>query len=272
MNLQHILEYSLFNIGTYQFTLAKVVGVFFVWLVTWLFLRLLHRILHRKDSLLSISDGGRRHSLYLIIQYVVWVMAGTMMLEVVGIHVTVLLAGSAALLVGLGLGIQDIFRDIMSGIFLLFEGTIEVNDILVIDQTVGKVSEINLRTSKVVTREGNILIIPNSKFITQTVYNWSHRDNWPSRFQVAIGTDYSAPADQVKEVILKVADTHPDILKDDPARQPTVRLQDFAEEKMLFDLIFWTYRKFDVDDVRSELRFQIRRALTEAGISMDKIK
>jgi small-conductance mechanosensitive channel len=261
------MNYELFALGAFKLTIATLLGLGLVWASTWFFLRVLNRLINRA-RIIKVSDQGRRHSLFLIVQYIVWTTATVVMLEVVGIRVSVLLAGSAALLVGLGLGVQQIFRDIMSGIFLLFEGTIEVGDILQLDGQVSRVAEINLRTSKLITRDGVVLIIPNHKFITENVVNWTHRENDPARFSVLAGADYQSDEVLVRQIMLECAADHADVLKNDDLRAPTVRLTDFADERMIFDLQFWTSRKFEVEVVRSELRFEIRKRFREAGIVM----
>ncbi len=265
MNFRSLLEYHLFGIGEYALTVAMVLGVLVIWLLCWIALRLAHRVIHRDKRLLKSSDQGRRHSLFLIIQYLLWTIAVVAMLKTVGIQVTVVLAGSAALLVGLGLGIQQIFRDIMSGIFLLFEGTVEVGDVLQVDGQLGRVIEINLRTSKIETPDGLVLIVPNYKFITETVVNWSHYDTLPSRFSVTLSVAHGADENKVRDIMLEVASAHPRLLQG-PDRPLQVRILDFTEHRIVFALVFWTHHKFEVESTRNELRFSIWERLRLAGM------
>jgi len=267
--MKSLLEYQLLAMGDYTLTVATLLGLFVVWAFSWFILRVFRRLINR-GRLLNASDSGRRHSVYLILQYVVWTLTIVVMLEVAGVHVSVLLAGSAALLVGLGLGLQEIFRDTVSGVFLLFEGAIEVGDVLQIDNQVGKVTEINLRTSKVITRDGQTLIVPNHKFITEKVVNWTHRDQEPSRFSVIVGTNYVADETRVRAIMMDCVSAHPDVIQNHPEQSPGVLLVDFTDDRMLFELIFWTHRKFEVDRVRSDLRFAIRQGLSAEGIGMRK--
>lgn len=268
--MEDVLQYKFFSLGTYSLTVTMFLGGLLTWVLAWLLLRTMRRIIHKSERLRNISDTGRRHSLYLIAQYVVWTVTVAIILEVIGIHVSVVLAGSAALLVGVGLGVQQIFRDIMSGIFLLFEGTIEIGDVLQLDGQVGRVTEINLRTSKLLTREGQVMIVPNHKFITESVLNWTHHEALPCRFGISIGVNYAAPEGRVREIMLSCAKGHPDILQDDPERPVQARLQDFTDERIIFELLFWTHRKFEADTVRGDLRFAIRERLQAEGIQMAK--
>lgn len=257
MDLNHILQLKIVEAGGYILTVAMLLGLLIVWALTWFVLRVTRRLINR-GLLRAAGDEGRRHSLYLIAKYLVWIAAVTAMLEIAGVKITVLLAGSAALLVGISLGIQQIFRDIVSGIFLLFEGTIEIGDMLQVDGTVGKVEEIRLRTSKLKTRDGAVMVVPNNKFITENVYNWSDPVDEPTRFSVIVLTGHAADEKVVRELLLACAHEHPDVLKDNPKRQPQARLHEFRERSLSFEILFWTARKFEVDNVKSDLRYAAR--------------
>jgi small-conductance mechanosensitive channel len=267
MDLQSFLEYQFFQVGGYRLTVSMLIGlaliVVIAWGLTWGLGRLLDRGLQRVRW-----DRGRRQSVHLILQYLIWIVAVTAMLQVIGVQISVLIAGSAALLVGLGLGVQQIFRDIVSGFFLLFEGTVEVGDLLLLDNVVGRVEAISLRTSTIVTRDGIVLIVPNSRFITETVTNWSfsNRIDAAARFAVTITAPAEADERKAREVLLACAQDHPDVVHDDPKFAPSVRLRDFVNDRLQFELLFWTHRKFEVETVRSDLRFAMREAFRANGI------
>lgn len=248
-----------------------LIGLLLVWLLTTLLLRAIRRVINRDGGrLLNLSDKGRRMSLYLLTKYIVWTLAVAVMLELVGIHVSVLLAGSAALLVGLGLGVQPIFRDIVSGIFLLFEGTIEIGDVLELDGKVGRVEEINLRTSKLLTRDGHMMIVPNHKFITENVFNWTHRNAEPSAFSIQVRVAHEADERQMLQILSSVVAAHADVLNNDPDRPSQVRLADFQEKCALYEIKFWTLKKFEVEKVQSEIRFAIQQQLREQAVPFPK--
>jgi small-conductance mechanosensitive channel len=263
MNLRDLLEHQLFQIGNFSLTVFKLLGVVLIWLVGWLILRAVSRFIRQNQRLLEYSDPGRRHSLYLIAQYIVWLLSLLSAFEVLGLNVSVLLAGSAAFLVGIGLGLQQIFRDIASGIFLLFEGTIELDDVLVLDGNVVRVIEINLRTSKLLTRDGQTLIVPNHKFITENVANWSHKEDDPSRFNIQLPVHYENDVALVQKLILNSAETHSDIIQNDPKHPILVRMLEIGKGIMSFELLFWTHRKFEAENVKSDLRYAIRLAFEE---------
>lgn len=117
------------------------------------------------------------------------VLAVAISLQIVGIDITVLLVGSAALLVGVGFGLQNLFGDVTSGIILLFDSTIKVNDIIEVNGIVGRVEKINLRTTSIITREDNYIIMPNSVITNNNLINWTY-SNISSRFRIDVGVDY----------------------------------------------------------------------------------
>ncbi|MBL7804877.1 MAG: mechanosensitive ion channel [Saprospiraceae bacterium] len=266
--MKSLLETKLLEIGGFTLTVAMVLGLIFVWLSAWFLQRLSKRVIKR--GLMHANwDEGRRKSVFLIAQYLIWIAAATAMLQVIGVQITALVAGSAALLVGISLGIQQIFRDIASGVFLLFEGTIEIGDVLQVDGIVGRVEEIRLRTSKLRRRDGAVMIVPNHKFITENVLNWNYRADIPAAFYVQIPVRNDCDPIQVRRLLLDCAQGHPDVIKNDPKRAPEVQLLDFHEKSgLVFRLQFWTQRIFEADEVQSDLRFAIRSVLHDQGIAL----
>ena len=183
MTLKEFLNHIIVQTKDFDVTVYEVLTVLLILLFTYVFIRILRRIIQRREKS-KLFDPGRSHAILQIIKYILWITAILISLQTFGIKLTLLLAGSAAILVGLGLGLQQIFQDIMSGIAILFEGTLKVGDIVEIqDDIVGRVVEIGLRTSKIETRDNIIMIVPNSKFVTDIVINWSHMEK-RTRFHI----------------------------------------------------------------------------------------
>ena len=172
--LNQILDYELLSLGKYTLRISQLVFVFIIITATKTLLWVIKKALFRNYKFSNI-DSGSTYALFQIIKYVLWVMAIALVLESLGIKVTLLLAGSAALLVGIGLGLQQTFNDVVSGIILLSERSIKVGDVLEIDDDVVKIESIGLRTSKALNRDDISIIIPNSLITTNKVINWSHQ-------------------------------------------------------------------------------------------------
>ena len=261
--IMNILNTEIYSQDDYKLTIGSLLLILVLFILTRLVLSLLNRILHK--SLDRGANHGRVHSLYQIFKYVIWLIAIILMLQSVGIKITLLLAGSAALLVGLGFGLQQIFSDVVSGIVLLIEGGIKVGDILEVDHLVGKVVSINLRTSKILSRDGIIIIIPNHKFTNENVVNWSN-DQSATRFSVTVGVTYGSDLELVKKVLLQCVEQHSDVIKENEEKKPIVWLKDFAESSINFELLFWSKNIFLIDNTLSDIRFEIDRKFHEHKI------
>ena len=265
-NFSEILDYKLIEVSDYQLTILDLFSIAIVLVVTKFLLLLIKRIIvtpHKHNAL----EEGRRMSIFFLVRYFVWSFSIVLCLQIIGVQITLLLAGLSALLVGFGLGIQNIFNDIVSGIFLLFEGTIQIGDVIEIDGMVCKVQEISLRTSKVVTRDDITIIIPNRNFINDKVINWSRQPNQQARFHIQIGVSYNSNPREVQKILTEVMIEHPDIMNDKPFN-PFVRFIEYGDSAIVFDLIFWSKRTFRIENVKSDLYYNAFEKLKEHNIEI----
>lgn len=268
MGMNEFLDHIIFQKGEYIVTTGTLVTILVIGIAVRLVLFMLRRFLQKFFGKTS-GDESRGEEVYLLIRYFLWTIAIVAVLEVVGIHVTILIAGSAALLVGLGLGLQQIFQDLVSGIFILIEGIIKVNDVIELDGMVGKILAVNLRTSKVLTRDGIMIIVPNHKFIVEKITNWTHNSE-STRFKVEVGVAYGSEVRKVEKILLTCADEHEKIIrkKDADIHNPFVRFVDFGDSALKFELFFWTTNIFQVEFIKSDLRFNIDQKFREQGITI----
>lgn len=210
-------------------------------------------------------EKGKGQSLFQIIKYFVWTIAVTLFLDSLGFSITFLIASLSALLVGLGLGIQHFFNDIISGIIILFDRSIKVGDIVEIHgEMVGKIEEISLRTSKLISRDDVIIIIPNSMFTSDRVINWSH-NSLKTRFSVSVGVAYGSDVEKVKTLLVEAANEHPKI---DGKPEPMVLFKNFGDSSLDFDIQFYTHESFRVERIKSDLRFTINKKFIENNVTI----
>ncbi len=262
-----LLKYKIIETENFVFTLESVLVIIFIYVITRVLLFGLRRILNRIFERRGI-DRGRRFAMIKLIQYFVWTFALLFMLQAVGFQITILLAGSAALLVGLGLGLQQIFQDLVSGIFILIEGTIQRDDVIEIDGLIGKILTINLRTSTVLTRDGIMLIVPNHKFIVDNIINWSHSAT-PTRFKVSVGVAYGSDVKLVSDILMECTLQHDKVLKTkEDNKYPFVRFVDFGDSALLFEVFFWSNDIFPIENTKSDIRFLIDKRFREAGVTI----
>lgn len=262
MKIKDLFEHALVRTENFNITIYNLVATILILIITRILIGIIHKVFKRKIYPNKNIELGKSHSIYQLIKYILWTIAIVLGLETIGIKITFLLAGSAALLVGLGLGLQQIFRDIVSGFFLLFEGNLKINDIVELGNEIGRVKEIGFRTTKIESRDNIILIIPNSKFIDGKVINWSHIQK-RTRFHVDVGVAYGSNVQLVKKVLIQCASDHPDVTK---TPTPFVRFNDFGNSSLDFQIYFWTDRSFEVENIKSDLRFAIDKKFRENKI------
>jgi small-conductance mechanosensitive channel len=209
-------------------------------------------------------DRGTQYAIFQIIRYFLWVAAIVSMLQVGGVHLNVILAGGAALLVAIGLGLQTLFIDLVSGFVLLVEGTIKVDDVIEVDKDVVRVKRIGLRTSKVQNRDDIILILPNSQIANEKVINWSHNE-FQARFRINVGVAYGSDVDLVMRVLAESAAEHPNCNKQLP---PKARLRDFGDSSLQFELLFYSENLFRIEQTKADIRATITRKFKEHDIKI----
>lgn len=259
-----LFNYPLIKTSDYVLNVSDLFVGFIVLLSTWLVLKIIKRVFKRLVEHERLNKGGA-HSFYQIVQYLVWVIVIVTLLDSFGVKVSILLASGAALLVGVGLGLQQFFNDVSSGFIILIEGSIKVDDVVELDGSmIGRVVAIGIRTSKIKTRDNIVTIVPNSKLVNDRVINWTHIED-KTRFHVDVGVAYGSDVELVTRVLLQCADAHDSILLEP---RPFVRFNDFGNSSLDFQLFFWTNRSFEVENTKSDLRYKIDAAFRKHAIQI----
>ncbi len=260
--IKNFLELELVHIGEYKLQVYTLFIILGIYLITKMILFLIKKtIFSRKNRKLHI---GASYALLQIIKYIVWVIAIALILETIGVKLTVLIAGSAALLVGVGLGLQQTFNDILSGIILLSEKSIKIEDVLEMDGDIVKIQSIGLRTSKALNTDDVSIIIPNSLITTNKVINWSHQA-MKARFRIDVGVAYGSDIDLVIKILEESAFEHSDVSD----RESTeARLVNFGNSSLDFQVLFFSENIFRISKVKSDIRRSISQKFTENKIAI----
>lgn len=256
-------KFEIFHFNEYSLTVFELASVIIIFFITKLILWGINKALFRKTKLHNL-DKGTAFAVFQLIKYIIWVIAIAIILETVGIKVTILLAGSAALLVGIGLGLQQTFNDVLSGIILLFEHSVKVGDILEIDGDKVIIQEIGLRTSKGMNVRQIIIIIPNSLITTNKVINWSHQTQ-KTLFSIDVGVAYGSDVDLVINILEQSALAHPEVQKSDLLE---ARLANFGNSSLDFKMLFYSEKVFYIEKVKSDIRKIISRKFNENKITI----
>ncbi|MBI1341341.1 MAG: mechanosensitive ion channel [Terrimonas sp.] len=265
MDWQELLRKTLFEFGKYSLTVSQLLVALAIFLGTKILLVFIRKVISSRLHE-TINDKGNAYALFQLFRYFIWIFSTLFILDTVGITLTYLLAGSAALFVGLGLGLQDVFKDMASGVLMLIERNVKIDDVMEVGGIVGRITRIGVRTSTLKTRDGISMIIPNSSFVNEKVINWSNESE-ATRFSVSVGVSYSSDEKLVKQVLLDCVVAHKDILHEG-AHAPLVRFINFGDSSLDFELLFWTNNIFPVENIKSDIRFAIAAAFRQHQITI----
>jgi len=203
-------------------------------------------------------------SIFKFIKYLVYLVVILITLSAGGIDITLLITASAALFVGLGLALQELFQDIIGGIFIITDKSLQVGDIVETEGKVGKVVEIKLRTTRAITRGDRVIIIPNHKFMSDIVYNYTQNNN-RTREEIKVGVAYGSDVQLVTTVLLSCLADDKEILN---IPEPFVLFDDFGDSGLLFSLHFYINDSFKALKIKSRIRYIIDSKFQENNIKI----
>lgn len=263
--IKEILEIELISLGDYHLSIYNILVVILILLMVRLIVKGLEKLVIRKTNDKKWITEGKQLAVVQIGKYLVYVFGFLFAIKNIGFDITPFLISSSALFIGLGFGLQEAFRDFISGLILLFEGDVVIGDIIEFENgLIAVVKKIKLRTSKVRTHDGIVMIIPNSLLTNNRVINWSN-SSLLSRFKVTVGVAYGSDTNLVEEVLMSIAEEVEGVSKRPKA---FVRFADFGNSSLDFELHFWSEEVWKIEFVKSKIRFAIDNKFREHKISI----
>ncbi|MCK0160315.1 mechanosensitive ion channel family protein [Allomuricauda sp. F6463D] len=254
-----------FHIGEGEKSINLTIGLLllltFTIIATKFILRWLRNIFTRR---MKQEDKQKFTSVFRFLNYVIYLIAVLVTLSAAGVDITLIITASAALFVGLGLALQELFKDVLGGIFIIVDKSLQVGDVVEVDGKVGKVFEIKLRTTRALTRDDKVLILPNHKFISDIVYNYT-QNHRTTREKVSVGVAYGSDVDLVTKILEDVANNQQQVLKNP---KPFVLFEDFGDSALIFSIFFFTDDTFRDPRIKSEMRYKINAQFKENNVSI----
>ncbi|HLL99771.1 MAG TPA: mechanosensitive ion channel domain-containing protein [Pyrinomonadaceae bacterium] len=232
------LNYTIFMLGEARITPLSI--IYLLVLLTLLFFlsnKLKHLLVERLLGHTKL-DLGARQAIGTITRYFILFVGFLIILQTVGINLTTLNVLAGAVGIGVGFGLQNVASNFISGLIILFERPVQVGDRIEIDDINGKVISIGARSTIVRTNDNITIIVPNSKFISENVVNWSFEGK--VRFRVPVGVGYNADINLAKKLLLQVAEENGDVLQEPKS---SVRLVQFGESSIDLELWVWSKEK-----------------------------
>lgn len=213
---------------------------------------------------LEEEDKNKFNTIFSFASWLLYLIVFSISLSSAGVNLSAILVASSALLIGIGLALQTFFQDIISGVFIILDKSVHVGDIIELDEKVGRVEEIKLRTTRAVTIDNKVLVIPNHKYLTNSLYNWT-QNGTTTRESVKVGVAYGSDVQLVKELLLKAAKEHAKVFQH-PA--PMVIFENFGDSALEFKLVFTLNDSFQAQIPQSDIRFKIDELFRAHNISI----
>ena len=259
-----VLRKKLVSLGDVTITPAVLITVVLILLGAFWVSRLLRGMLRRNVFRRTHLNIGTQETIARILHYIIMLLGVFIAVQQVGIDLTTLAAIGAVLMVGIGLGLQNITSNFISAMILLFERPVQVGDFVEVGGVQGRIRRIKTRSSVVETLDNVSIIVPNLNFITQNVTNWSYRDS-KVRIHVSVGVSYGSDVDLVAETLLQVGRSHQEVLLNP---EPTIQFLEFGDSSLNFVLLIWINDASRQYLVRSDLNFAVVKAFREQGITI----
>jgi small-conductance mechanosensitive channel len=259
-----IIHYEILTINQTPITLGSLAVFFFIFAVFLVASRLIVRSLARRVLKRLNIEESLRYTLERTLQYLLIIIAAVLSLEVIGINLSGLAVVFGFLSVGIGFGLQNVTSNFVAGLIVLFERPIKVGDRVIVGDTEGDVTAINLRSTTIRSLNNVSIIVPNSQFISQNVINWSYGDT-KVRLDIEVGVSYSSDLDTVLRCLLEVADECTAVMKEP---KPDVLHDGFGDSAWNMRLRCWVADPKGHAVVRSDLNCAIVRKFNENGIEI----
>ncbi|MGO4905977.1 mechanosensitive ion channel family protein [Flavobacterium sp. W20_MBD1_R3] len=241
---------SLIKTKDVNLTVGAVIALVIAFIATGYVLKFIRKVITRN---IPIEDQNKFISIFQFVQYLVYLFVIMFTLNASGVNISVLLTASAAIFLGLGFALQQLFQDLISGILIILEQSLKVGDIIETDGKVCRIEKISLRSTRALTQNQRVMIIPNHKFLSDILFNWTQNSN-VVRDSVAVGVAYGSDTELVKQLLISCAKNISGTLND---YEPIVMFENFGDSSLDFAVYFFVDDAFTVLRIKSDLRFEI---------------
>ena len=212
---------------------------------------------------LSVEPGSR-YAVTKVSRYLIYTTGVLVTISMIGVSWGDVQWLVAAMGVGLGFGLQEIFANFISGLMILFERPIRIGDTVTVGEISGTVSRIRIRATTITDFDNKELVVPNKSFVTDPLINWTLSDP-VTRVVIDLGIAYGSDTEQAHAIMTKVITDHPEVL-DDP--NPTVFFIGFGESSLDFQIRVFVSERIKRMPLKHDLHMALDKALREAGIEI----
>lgn len=209
-------------------------------------------------------DQGGRQAIAILVRYAATLAGILLACQAINLSWSSVQWLAAAMTVGLGFGLQEIFANLVSGLIILFERPIRAGDLVTVDNITGTVTRMQMRATTITDYDKREFIVPNKRFITDNVINWTLSDPI-SRIVLPVGVAYGSDVDRVHEILLRIAQREP-LVMTDPA--PMTVFTGFGASTLDFELRVFIAKRDWYIDVVNHINGAIAREFAKANIEI----
>lgn len=260
-SIKHFFNFKLIDTDKVDITVLTVVFLVTALFLTGFILKFIRKFVTRK---LPQEDKNKFISVFQFVKYLVYILVVMFTLHSSGINMNIFLTASAALFVGIGFALQTFFQDIISGILMILDQSLHVGDIIEVDGKVGEVKEIRLRTTRMITRNDRVMVIPNHKFMVETLFNWT-QNSTINREQVNVGVAYGSDVRLVEKILRDCVNGVEGVVKN---KDFLVLFEGFGDSSLDFSVYFYVDNGMKSPKIQSDIRFKIEKAFRDNNINI----
>lgn len=260
-----VLNYRLFSLGEVPITPRNILALILLSVLLVWVSGLLRRVLVKSLLNRTPLKIGARQAIGTIFRYLILLVGFVVVLQTVGIDLTAFNVLAGAIGIGIGLGLQGIANNFISGLIILLERPIQVGDRIEIRDVTGRVVNIGARSTRILTNDNIAIIVPNSRLISENVVNWSYESEMV-RFKVPIMVSHETDVHLLKQLMLDAARENEDVAIEPP---PAVRFTKMDADGMCFQLRVWSKKQLHKPaTLKSDLTFAIVDRLRRHNIRL----
>jgi small-conductance mechanosensitive channel len=252
------------KLGAIELEISAIAAGAGILLATWVLSRLVKFALASKSMSGVNVTAGISFAISKLLRYALAVVGFVFAIVVMGFDVTKVTILAGALGVGIGFGLQTIVNNFVSGLILLFERPININDVATVDNLMGTVRQLGIRSTVIETFDGAEVIVPNADLVSKTVTNWT-KSNRRRRAEIDVGVAYGTDADTVLGILEKIARSRKEVMEDP---EPFAVFTGFGDSALNFRLYVWLSDLSEVLRTPGRIRQQILHELTAADIQI----
>ena len=259
------LDFELYVIDDESITIKKIILALFILSVGLFLANLFARFVANRLLAMTQLDESAKAAIHKVSFSVLTVMLVLYALHTVNIPLTILTLLGGAVAIGVGFGSQNLINNFISGFILMFERPIKIDDIIEIDNIIGRVQHIGTRCTQIRTQANLNILVPNSTFLESNIINWTLSDD-VVRCNISVGVAYGSSTRETVKALERAVEEHDLILK---KPEPLIIFKDFGDNALVFEVYFWIKlgkgRMVRIQ-IESNIRFLIEKHLREAGI------